>query len=279
MTSWQGASCQSPWDVRALDYASFVQDKDIVPESPIDNFYKSSREFITLSTPELLSQNRKLGGLLLVGLISTTENYFREVFSHIIQICPCSQRASADASVKLGSMLWHKDKPLSRGAFEHLSFADGKAISTACKKYLDIELKKNDPLSPQPLIEEFDRLCNLRHGIVHSDSFLPGNNALALSFNQNNGSCIEIDQQMLHAAAEVCLALVVAFNKFLFVRISERWARVWGNHFPNYLESRNKHFKAFWIIFRSQYDSANGSLEGDCGMVRCRNLIMKEHGM
>jgi hypothetical protein len=88
--------------------------------------------------------------------VSTTENYFRDLFTRVIRLCPVAKAASADQTVKLGSVVWHGGQDAERGAFEHISFAGAENLITTSKKFLGYSLKRTQ------LVEEFDKVCELR---------------------------------------------------------------------------------------------------------------------
>ncbi len=59
-----------------------------VIDSPIDAFYATTQDILNVANPDFLQQHPSMGTLLLVGLISASENYFRDLFARIIRICP-----------------------------------------------------------------------------------------------------------------------------------------------------------------------------------------------
>src|SRR4051812_35966295 len=61
--------------------------------SPIDVFYESSAHILTLGQPDQLHASPMLGRLLILGLVTSTEAYFRGILSGVLSICPLAREA------------------------------------------------------------------------------------------------------------------------------------------------------------------------------------------
>lgn len=245
--------------------------------APIDVFYKETKDIISKFSPQDFNNCEWLGSYLSLGVFSSTENYFREMFSEIMHLCPCAQKASANSQINLGSVIWHPDSDIPRGAFEHLSFADSETIFKSSRNYLGIELK-----TPQTkiLFDDFDTICELRHGIVHSSRIIAGKNAIKLGINSSKKkSYINIGYAELQDIMTVCNNLVTTINSFLFEKVSHRWAIDWRG-FPSW-DRRNEHmrFKNLWNIFYSTTDGARGTIPTAITLMKCKNLIKSEYGL
>lgn len=153
--------------------------KEVDLPSPIDNYVKRSRSLLAYGTPTRLTENEKLGGLLLLGIISAAECYFRSVLSLGLDMCPLCRKRSAEKQINLGGVLWHGQSEFRRSAFEHMSFTSVEELRRAASGYLDFKL--NDSSFGVPL-EEYEVACHLRHGLVHNGGILPGRNAVRLAY-------------------------------------------------------------------------------------------------
>lgn len=194
--------------------------------SPIDRYYENRTKAILTAKPELLNEAPWLSGFMLVSLVSATELFFREIFTKTLVFCPVARKASSEKSIHMGAILWHGQKGFSKAAFEHSSLADSAKIKACSKDYLNFEIKKSS--STFRALEEFDKLCELRHGVVHSWGVLPGKNAIKLMVPQNVlDTVIEFDAARLHEAASICTSLVESYNSELFEQLIERWAVAW----------------------------------------------------
>lgn len=270
--TWRGVANQPVGAARVADIRTYVAPDATTSPSPIDSFYDASQSIVRLGTPAAIGANTSLGPLLLVGLVSSTENYFRDIFAQVIRLCPTAQAAAADENVKLGSVVWHGSEDAIRAAFEHLSFADSDKLIASSKKYLNFQLHKGG------VVSEFEKVCELRHGIVHSSGILAGKNAIVLHVPATTARLrINVGFAELQECANVCTTLVAAVNQGGFEELCRRWAVVWPK-LPTWIPARrNELFRAIWRIFFSERDDANGSIPLRLTMTRCKNAVLREY--
>lgn len=264
---------------RIQDLSSYVKEKTQVNMSPIDVFYDEIKSITIGVTPDKLNANDWLGPLYVIAIVSSTENYFRHIFSRILKICTDSQKNAASNTVNLGSVIWHPKNEIERGAFEHTSMASSENVVSIAKKYIGVDLKANS-LGLTPILDEFDKVCELRHGIVHSGRIMAGKNGIKLQFSPSeNIISIDIRYAQLQEVSAVCSALVVSSNKILFEELSRRWATSWRKSPAWSRDKENFHFKNIWYSFHSETDKTNEDIALECTWVKCRNLIKKEYNV
>lgn len=268
---WRAAVNQPQGVVRLADIHTYIAPAAAAGLSPIDVFYDQSRDILKAGTPAFLTTYPTLGPLLLVGLVSATENYFRDIFGRILQLCPIARASAADQPVKIGSVVWHGATDLERGAFEHLSFADADAILKASKKFINHDLRRT------ALLDEFDRVCELRHSVVHSSAVIAGKNAVRLQIRQSSTPLrVQVGFAELQESGAICTSLVAAVNLELFEAMARRWAVDWPKS-PSWLPSeRHQRFKAVWQSFYSTRDAAAGVIPAPLTLIKCRNCVEAE---
>lgn len=275
---WAQSVNQAVGTTKINDINIYVTCCDFKYESPIDLFYNRTFEILKAGTPEFIAANKSIASLFLVGLVSATENYFRDILSSIIRICPLAQRKASDQNINLGSVVWHGIGKVERGAFEHLSFADMQTIKNTSNKFIDFDIKANSPI--EPILKEFDKVCELRHGIVHSSSILPGKNAVKLQISGDAGPrAINIEYSQLQECALICNALIATYNIELFQEMCRRWAVVWPKENTYISARRNESFNKIWKIFYSEIDNDRKNIPKPISMVRCRNAILKQYNV
>lgn len=269
--SWRTSVNQSVGVARIADIVTYVKADSSASKAPIDVFYKISQDILKAGTPDFLNLHSSMGPLLLVGLVSATENYFRDIFSRIIRLCPIAKSSAADQSVKLGSVIWHGNQIAERGAFEHISFADADNIVSASKKFLNYQLNKTD------IVKEFEKVCELRHGIVHSGAIMAGKNAVRLQIPPGIGVMkIEVGFAQLQECGQICTTLVASINTDLFIETARRWAVEWPKlPFWN-PKQKHKLFRDVWDSFYSTEDDRNSSTPTKLSLIRCRNQVAGE---
>jgi hypothetical protein len=99
-------------------------------------------------------------------------------------------------NINMGAVLWHGQTAFSRAAFEHFSLADIDKIRTCSRDFLGFDIKKTT--NTYAALDEFDKVCELRHGVVHAGGFLPGKNAIKLMVGKSpEDTVIEFDAARL----------------------------------------------------------------------------------
>ena len=278
--NWREAVNQTINIAKIDDINQYVAPSSSPIDSPIDAFYATTQDILNVAKPDFLHQHPSMGTLLSVGLISASENYFRDLFARIIRICPIAQAASSKEAINLGSVIWHREGQVERGAFEHISFAEeGKIIST-CRKFLKYDLKKRGITNE--LLQEFCKICELRHGIVHSNSFLAGKNAIKLEIPNNapnQALKITVGYEQLQECGLISTMLTASFNKEMFEEMAKRWAVDWPKLLSWNSAEANALFEQIWTSFYSKTDEQNGSISTTLTMQQCKDRIEREFNL
>lgn len=252
------------------DYIKQVNHSD----SPIDIFYSNTMDIIRVANPTFLEEHSTMGPLLLVGLVSATENFFRDILSKIILLCPIAKSCASDQVINLGSVVWHNGQNVGRGAFEHISFANSDAIAKAFRSFIKYEINSKAHL--KTVLEAFDKVCELRHGIVHSNSIIAGKNALKLGLQPTGQAMkISIGYNELQECASVCTTVVTTFNAECFTELVRRWAVEWRRYGVIEDSHRNELFKKIWNCFYSKFDSQNNLIRDKLTLIKCRNIVRR----
>lgn len=278
MSDWKNCISQQVGAERISDLNNYISREPHSSRSPIDEFYKETQSILGLFPLEAnWHENDWAGALSSIAIISITENYFRQAFSQILKICTESQKSAASHSISLGSVIWHPSHEIERGAFENTSLASSDTIIKTSKNYIGIDLKKE---GLGAILEEFDKICELRHGIVHSAKILAGKNGIKLKLQPHkNATKILIGFNEFQEAMSVCNALVVESNRIFFLELAKRWATSWRNSPKWDQENANAEFKKVWSIFHSARDSENGTIPNNLTWIQCKNKVVREYNL
>lgn len=241
------------------------------PANPIDSYRSSVKEMLTYGSVERLAKNDFLGRLLVLGLVSAAEGYIRSIMGACIEMCPVARTVASIKQIQLGGLLWHGKDGFSRSAFEHLSFAGKKDIMNGFREYLGILLE--DGIFKGPL-EQYESVCQIRHGIVHSDGFLPGRNAVLLDvrrFEQPVRIVIRFDE--LQEIAAVVNTLVYTLNRELFRTICQRWAIDWRKRADWEPRQEIALFQKVWGAFHCRTERRARGVRGKITRNRCMGVV------
>jgi hypothetical protein len=118
---------------------------------------------------------------------------------------------------------------------------------TACRNYLGIKLEEG---IFKDALDQFDVVCQLRHGIVHADGLLPGKNAVQLNIRKYKKPVrIMIGYTQIQEIASVVSTLVMLMNRHLFSEMCKRWAVDWRKRADWDGSQEDVRFQAIWDIF------------------------------
>ena len=189
--------------------------------SPIDLFFNQTNKLNTFLLPD--NYDHTLANLVLLGYISAVESYFRAIVRKCILVDKISQQKSSEQTLTYGAATYHTSDMLPEALLEQISFANKKNIAKCFQDYLDINMQPSTELSS--ILGEFEKICQLRHCIVHRFSFLGSNNAMKLGL-ESHSSLIEKPIRIEYEHIQdifSCLDLTVRVcNNFLFRKIITR---------------------------------------------------------
>lgn len=272
MVDWKKSVSACASTVTIGDISKYVKPSSET-NSPIDSFYIERNKLLSSVSSEYATSNPSMPPLVLVGLISLTENYFREILAGIVTICPKAKQKSATKSLNLATA-WIGFGELEKGAFENTSFSDPKIVKKNLNDLVDVNITNINQIAAP--LEEFGKLCELRHAIVHSAGLLAGKNAVKLELPSSRNSVrIKIGFSELQESAAICSSLVCAVNLELFVNMAAKWLNEWPKT-PAYRgENLNMLFRKIWGLFYSEFDEKNGLISDSLTQIRARNLIVR----
>lgn len=259
--------------LRGLD--SCLSEVDI--PSPIDFYMIKSRECVKYGTQKRLNEFSSLGGLLLLGLVSTAEGYFRSLLSACLEICPDSKKHASEKSINLGGVLWHGSKEFRRSAFEHMSFTSKKELESAAKTYIDLNLQGSQF---SKLLIDYDQICHVRHGLVHNSGILPGRNATHMDIKKYTGAVnIEIDFAYLQSAGASIDSLIATFNRVFFREMCSRWAVSWRRRADWDPKEEKRRFMQIWKLFLCRIELSEREGKSKIKPSLCMEALRLEYGL
>jgi hypothetical protein len=205
-----------------------------------------------------------LANLIVLGHISSVESYFRELFRKIIIIDVIAQRSCREKMVSYGAALVHKRDALPDAILESVTFSGSYNISESLKEYLGI--KGSLPSGLSSALQEYSKVCHLRHCIVHRFGKIGVNNAIKLDWDTHKlhvEKPIKIDFSGLQDVSQICSNIVKETNNFVWQMVMMRQISDYdGNTFKKKLNTEwhwkwgadRVKFKKYFDIFYSTFD-------------------------
>lgn len=205
-----------------LDPSSVCSQLDLAQVSPIDDFYVHLEALIPLGKEDDLRANTALGKVLLLGIVSATEHYFRATISGLIRVCPVVRKQVASVQLSFGALDYYREQDLGLALLEHVSLATGGEVRKQTRNLIGVDVSKEASLDAA--LTQYENLCQLRHAAVHAHGELSHQNLQQLGFDAKAGRlALNIELAGFHQAAAVCQNVVRAYNRCVFRRVLERW--------------------------------------------------------
>lgn len=219
-TSWLQVC--APEEAIELSAEDFCSDTLASGGSPIDDYYGYVEHLLTLGDDAALAASPTLGRLLVLGLVSGVEFYFRDLLGGLLRCCPLCRKHAADQPLSFGALDYYGPDAVEFGLLDATSLAGAREVRGRTQKLLALEIKPGSSVSAA--LDEFDRVCHLRHAAVHARGALGRGNATALGVGSDLGTrTMSVTLPALHDAARVCHSVVRAYNRFVFEAIIFRW--------------------------------------------------------
>lgn len=277
--TWRGSVSQASSAIQLANVASYIGSSATPVRSAIDTFYFSAEPILVGVGPAYFGAHpEQVSGLLYIGLISSTENYFRNILGLILEVCPVARQKAAEEKVQLGSYLWSGPGIHSRTAFDFIAFSSGKNVTETFNKFVGYQVKQHGVW--KAMLAEYDKLCEIRHGIVHSGLVLSGKNALKLGLSPT-ASCMQVNPTYatVQEAGAICTTLVQAANNELFELMVDRWAGEW-RQLPSWQVSKQAQlFRKVFKGFFSTRDQSRGAIANSASLETLLRRVKREFGV
>lgn len=223
----------------------------IPPLSAIDQFFAATRS-LNILLPVRNNYTPQLGHLVLLGHMSATESYFRTMIRRAILIDRIAQAAVHNLDISYAAAQHQRDtKLLPEALLEKTSFSSSANIAASLKSFLGI--KGEVPLQVQAVLEQFSKVCQLRHCLVHRFGKLGSRNAVNLGIDSHKGLLekpLSVGYDDIQIAFDILRQCVTIVNNHVFFVLVTRipdWKGIWGKD--------KKAFNSYYIQFATATDT------------------------
>lgn len=235
----------------SLDFEASCRAKSPPTVSAIDEFYAARDATLQRAIAEPFSSEPSLRHLLVLGLGSATEAYFRRLMAEVLDVCPRAREAAGAQMVPIGALESFGSSHLGMAIGDTKGVTSQGEIANRTKQILGIVIGSNTSLGVA--ISEFEQVCHLRHAIVHSAGEVLFNNRRELKISLSGRREVDLDLVAFDKVLQVMANVVRAYNNFLANKCIERWI-VSGVLKRRWDRDRGK-FTKLVSIFKSDVDS------------------------
>lgn len=190
--------------------------------NPITDYFATTASLVKKIVDTKYANDAEILGLLVLGVVSSAEFYFRSILSELSDACPLCQHHTEAMTIPAGSQAFYAGSgfhPM-MSAFEHESLADSKKIVGEIKRFVGLSCGGNT--SVKKALDDFELLCELRHCFVHARGFA-GLKAVRAIGGPRNLHKVLIGQSQALDFIKLSHNAVRAVNKYLSEEILDRW--------------------------------------------------------
>jgi len=207
----------SSLNTQAMFNVAFVENN----EPPIDTYIKKVRSLSLLVNPANFSDIT--ANLVVLGSVSAFESYMREIIRRTILIDKKSLKICEAMPLSYGAAISHQKNLLPEAILEDISFAGKANVQESIKTFMGI--KGHLPNSLSSALDEFGKVCEIRHCLVHRFGKLGTKNAIKLGLSDHS-DCIEkpllLTYQTLQDVQITCNVVVKEVNNYVFNGLLKR---------------------------------------------------------
>lgn len=205
-----------------VDFSKFLTPRGpLATAAAIDEYYQNATNLLQSSgASSCTAQGRRL---LVVELVACVERYVRSLLVALVDTCPCSRRFVEKKQVSLASVAYYSGAELAFAVLDHQALSGVSEIIKATMQMLGLDVKQGS--SAYVALSGFERVCQLRHAIVHQAGRLGPNNLLEIDIRATSPMVVTISELGFQDLVAICHAAVRAYNQYVFESVVERWAR------------------------------------------------------
>lgn len=242
--------------------------------NPITDYFFNTGNLVRKIVDTRYSNDAEILGLLVLGVVSAAEFYFRTILSEIARTCPLCVRHTEAINIPSGSHSFYENSAFSSSisAFEHESLADAKKIATEVKRFVGVQCTED--ASVKKALEDFELLCEMRHCFVHARGFVSLKAIRAIG-GERKVHKILIAQDQAFDFIKISHNAVRALNHYLSREILNRW--IDRDVLLGAWKQDKKIFCQYWSVFsKAGEDSYAGSVQGAYAQIRPVILARKQ---
>lgn len=233
-----------------LNIAALLFPLDDVTQSPIDEYYEHARTLLLTASRDGVEQDEMLMRLLVLELVSSAELYFRRVLSAVITICPMVASTASRRQILLGSIGYYKRADIGYALLDGVSLSGEGDVKRQTLNITGFDIKQTS--SVHKALKDFERVCQLRHVIVHAKGEIGAKNVADLQVTVQQQSRLRISSLAFQPLVVATHNAVRAYNAYLFECVLTSWL---GNkHLSGKWRSDRKHFERLHKLFHSTTD-------------------------
>lgn len=217
--------------------------------SALDHAYEGLlvvTKLAVLAKPDWTSHH---GLMLCSNAVAVAEDYFRSILVEVAQICPKSLERVGAFETRVEFIAKGSMSDALRSVLEATSFSSKENVREWTKKITGMSLPGKS--APSRLLDDFDKVCQIRHCATHAGGYIAAGNARVLQVGA--GKWISIaDPEAIHEVVAVVTSTIRSYNQTLFEDVVGGW--IDDGVLQGDWDRDRERFTAIWDAFRSDAD-------------------------
>lgn len=203
-----------------FDSTVYFQEIETNDCSPLQRFFNQRELLTTILGAESDSLEwRMKANLVTIGIVSSVETYFRSVIRKSLIHDEESRVTSYKNKVSYGAVLYHRPDLLPEALLEECTFLNKENIIKNLKNFLGVLINLQQEPDLLKALEEYEKICHLRHCIAHRSGHLGSKNAIELgleTFSQHLEKPISLTLDAVNNVFNICQNCVLECNDYIF---------------------------------------------------------------
>lgn len=190
--------------------------------NPITDYFSVTANLVKKIIDTKYADDSEILGLLVLGVVSSAEFYFRAILSQLSRQCPICELHTEALTIPKASFSFYSKSNFapSMSAFEHESLADSKKIISEVRRFTNFNCV--DSTSVKKALDDFELLCELRHCFIHARGFAGLKASRAIGGSRTLQKVL-INQTQALDFIKLSHNAVRAMNHYLGDEILNRW--------------------------------------------------------
>ncbi len=200
-------------------------DKDYCEPTGISALKRFSQKTLSLNALVYEKMPEQLSNLLVLGYVSAVESYLREIIRELVKVDIASGKKCVKQKITYGAAISYEKELLPEALLEDCSFASKENIVKSINNFLGINIQKSEDPDLDKILEDFSKVCQIRHCLVHRFGHLGSINAIEFGLSTHDkflGKPVRLDFKTLQIIFLICNNTVKLLNNFLFLKVLNR---------------------------------------------------------
>lgn len=225
--------------------------------SSIDRAFSALLVVTRLTADSSANWEPQHGLILSSSAVAVAEDYFRSILTEVVHTCVYCAARVEPIETRMEFVFTGSISDAVRGILHKESFSSSATIKAWAGKIAGANFASYASLNVA--LEEFERVCHIRHSAVHSGGYISARNAAVLGVPA--GTWISFSSpDAIYEIISVVTATLRSFNQSLFEVLLGRWIDE-GKLVGNWVDDKGQ-FSSLWCTFRSERDIESSQLLG-----------------